>query len=576
MNRVSLRGKVTMLLAGMLLVSGVITTAIFVRSLREDGRQQVETYRRDALETVRRSLEQQVEIAHSVLLQYQDSADDPVSRARHQADAKRILDALRFGASGYFFAYSFDGTCKVLPTKPEWVGQSKWDAKDKNGTLYLQNLIAAGRRGGDTTRYAFDKPSTQRVADKLGYAKAFDKWGWVVGTGVYIDDIDSLVARKEASIDATVRGNILRILWITLLVGSVLASLAAYVAAKALAPLVQLKARLDDISHGSGDLTQRIEVRNLDEVGRAAGAFNVFVEHIQTLVRDVAGRTTQLTSSAGEVRDVSHETASAAEEMEQSSRTMAAAVEQSSSNLKQIANSVTESGHNITTIAAALEEMIASLAEVSASCKQEVGVANSTTQRVDSARERMDHLRDSARDIGSVLEVITDIAEQTKLLALNATIEAARAGESGKGFAVVAGEVKQLARMSAEATEKIRERVEAIQGDTGLAVSSMAEVAAEVSKVETLSNRILVAVEEQNSTIRDISRNVAMVDQESRSIAAGTRQSAEGLAEVSGGIAQMHTAVRSLAKSAVRMEESSRGLDAVATTLSQDVGRFRF
>ena len=575
MSLTTLRAKVVLLLVGMLVVSSAVIATVFIRNLREEGHHQVEAFRKDALETVRRTLQEQVEIAHGVMARYEDSGADEATKSLHQAEARRVLDRMRFGSSGYFFAYDFEGTCRVLPTKPEWVGENKWDSKDKSGFAYLQGLIQAGRKGGDTVRYAFDKPGTGKVADKLAYAKAFDPWGWIVGTGVYIDDIDSMVARKRTEIDANVRRSVLEVVVTSALVGVLLALLAAWLATKALAPLGLLKARLDDISQGSGDLTQRIAIENHDEVGRAAGAFNVFVGHIQSLVGGISERVGKLTKAASEVRDVSHETASAAEEMEHSSRSMAAAVEESSSNLRQIASSVAESGHNITTIAASLEEMIASLAEVTRSCHEEAGVARDASQRVVTARGRIDTLRDSARDIGSVLEVISDIAEQTKLLALNATIEAARAGESGKGFAVVAGEVKLLSRKSAESTERIRERIEAIQDETLKAVESMTEVAAEVAKVDRLSGSILAAVEEQNSTIRDISRNVAMVDQESRAISVGTRQSAEGLEEVSGGISQMHAAVRSLARSAVRMEESSRSLDQVASTISQDIRRFR-
>jgi len=576
MKHFSLRTKVTLLLASFLIATSAITAAFFIRTLLSDGRMQAEAFRKSALENVRKSLEEEVQTAHSLLLQYQDSVEDDATRKLHQERAKQAIDVLRFGKSGYFFAYQYDGTCRILPTKPAWVGQNKWDVKDKHESPYLQNLIAAGRKGGDTIRYAFDKPGSNLIADKLAYAKGFDKWGWVIGTGVYIDDIDSLVAAKQATIDASVHRSIVRVSLLAILVILLLSFVAAYFAAKALRPLELLKERLDDISHGSGDLTQRIEIQVHDEVGRTAGSFNLFVGNIQSLVRDIASRAGELTSSSHEVQAVSHETASAAEEMEHSSRTMAAAVEESSSNLRQIAFSVSESGNNITTIASALEEMTASLSEVSRSCQDEARVAREATRQVDATKERIDQLRASAQDIGSVLEVISDIAEQTKLLALNATIEAARAGESGKGFAVVAGEVKQLARQSADSTERIRLRIASIQGETDLAVNSMAEVAKEVAKVDELSNGILRAVEEQNSTIGEISRNVAMVDQESRSIAAGTNQSAEGLAEVSAGIAQMHTAVRSLAHNAVRMTESSKALDQLSGSLSQDIRSFRF
>lgn len=312
MSVFTLRAKVVLLLVGMLAVSSVLIATVFIRTLKAEGRLQVESYRRDALESVRHTLQEQVEIAHGVLGRYRDSSGDDAARGRHQAEVRRVLDGMRFGTSGYFFAYDFEGRCMVMPTKPEWVGESKWDSRDKSGFAYLQGLIQAGRKGGDTVRYAFDKPGTGKVADKLGYAKAFDAWGWIVGTGVYIDDIDSMVARKQTEIDRHLRQSVLNVVVTSTLAGVLLALLAAYLASKALGPLGLLKARLDDISQGSGDLTQRIAIANDDEVGRAAGAFNVFVGHIQSLVAGIAERVGRLTQAASEVRDVSHETASAA------------------------------------------------------------------------------------------------------------------------------------------------------------------------------------------------------------------------------------------------------------------------
>lgn len=179
----SLRTRIVLLMAGGLLVSNLVTILVLVSTFRSQGRKMVDAYRIEAVENVRRQIEQQVEIAHGILSQYQDSADDPASRARQQAAAKRALDGIRFGGAGYFFAYQYDGVARVLPTKPEWVGQNKLDAVDDAGNPLVRNLIEVARCGGDTTRYVFDKPGTGRREPKLGYAKGFDKWEWMIGEG---------------------------------------------------------------------------------------------------------------------------------------------------------------------------------------------------------------------------------------------------------------------------------------------------------------------------------------------------------------------------------------------------------
>jgi len=578
MSTLSLRARIVLLLAGLLLSTNIITAAISIRRIYLEGVRQVDAFRSDALESVRRNLQEEVQIAHGILAIYQDSSSDPASTLRQQEQAKRTLDAMRFGKGGYgyFFAYQYDGTSRVYPTKPEWIGQNKLGIKDAQGKSFIRDLIDAARKGGDTVRYAIEKPGTGKEADKLGYAIGFEKWEWMVGSGVYIDDIDSAVSLKQLAIEDSVASSIRSLALITGLIVAFLTLVATWLVRRSLLPLDALRMRLDDISQGSGDLTQRIDVHRQDEVGRTGGAFNLFVTHIHNMVRDIAGRSRLLGESSRQVRDIAHETASATEEMEQSSRTMASAVEESSTNLHQISLAVSESGQNITTIAASLEEMTASLSEVASSCHEEASVARTASQRVGKAQERIEHLSQSAQAIGMVLNVILDIAEQTKLLALNATIEAARAGESGKGFAVVAGEVKILARLSAESSGKIREKIESIQAETEHAVKAMIDVAMEVTKVDELSNSIQRAVHEQTSTVSEISRNVAMLDQKSRTISLGTEQSAQGLSEVSTGIAQMHAAIKELSRSANRMDSSAKELTQVSGELTQDIQRFRY
>ncbi len=396
----------------------------------------------------------------------------------------------------------------------------------------------------------------------------------MIGTGVYIDDIDSMVAAKQAAIDSNMRSTLTRASVVTIALLLLFAILAAVVAGKAMRPLIQLKTRLEDIASGSGDLTQRIEIVRHDEIGATAIGFNAFVGDIQELVHHIAERVSQLVQASKDVRGISHGTASASEEMALSSQSMAESAEKSSSNLRTIAVSVQETGESISTVAAAIEEMTASLAGVSDSCQLEASAARNAAQSVESAQARIHQLEGAAKDIGEVLEVILEITEQTKLLALNATIEASRAGDAGKGFAVVAGEVKELARQSAESTERIRAKVEAIQAQTVHAVKAMQAISQEVASVDTLSESILAAVGEQNSALGEISRSVSIVDQKSRKVSQEAQTSADALSVISAGITEMHAAVSELAKGATQLSGAASGLDSISGQLSGEIERF--
>jgi hypothetical protein len=166
---------------------------------------------------------------------------------------------------------------------------------------------------------------------------------------------------------------------------------------------------------------------------------------------------------------------------------------------------------NVAALAAAVEEMSASIAEIARSAGEAAVVAGHAVGTVDHTTTVVAQLGDSSSEIGKVLDVITSIAEQTNLLALNATIEAARAGEAGKGFAVVANEVKELAKETAKATEEIAHRVGAIQGDTGLAVTAIAEISGVIQQINDFQNAIASAVEEQTATTNEIAGNLGDV-----------------------------------------------------------------
>jgi methyl-accepting chemotaxis protein len=171
-------------------------------------------------------------------------------------------------------------------------------------------------------------------------------------------------------------------------------------------------------------------------------------------------------------------------------------------------------------------------------------------------------LGDSSAEIGNVIKVITSIAEQTNLLALNATIEAARAGEAGKGFAVVANEVKELAQETARATEDIARRVQAIQGDTGAAVTAIEEISTIVAQISDRQTTIASAVEEQTATTNEMSRSV-------QEAAGGTTQIAENISGVSGAA---EATTQALTQTRTAVDELSR----MAADLRTNVGRFSF
>ncbi|OQY13332.1 MAG: hypothetical protein B6I31_01365, partial [Desulfobacteraceae bacterium 4572_19] len=278
-----------------------------------------------------------------------------------------------------------------------------------------------------------------------------------------------------------------------------------FIADSIVKPIKTIGESLKNIAQGEGDLTQRLEVKNQDEIGDLANWFNIFIEEIHKIFTEFAETSNKLTGSSKELADISTQMSSSAQEMNAQSDTVAAASEQVSISVGTVASAAEQSSSSVSNIANMTEEMsstfneivgfaqttatnvqdmataseevsvginntAASIEEVTTSLNEVASNTNEASKVSEKARQgavdinvKMDALVTASKQIGKIIGVIKDIADQTNMLALNATIEAAGAGEAGKGFAVVAGEVKELAKQSADATDEIASQVDEIQ-----------------------------------------------------------------------------------------------------------------
>jgi len=479
-----------------------------------------------------------------------------LSTEQAQTLARDALRAIRFAGNEYFYAYAYDGKLLAHPIRTELEGTYKLkDTVDANGLHTIEALIGAARRGGGFVPFLWPKPGQQEPSAKLGYAAGFEPWGWMIGTGVYVDDVTAETWRA--------------LLWVGLsglaalalvgLVGLVVARrLGRRVAEQSQRMLTMAEGQIDQpvSDHGGHDelaaMARALEVfrRRMLE-GREAAAQREAEQSRRTAraaqVETLAGSFDQAASGALAV------VGQAAEALEHNAAEMAQVAETTSSRAVTVAAAAEQASANVQTVAAATEQLSASIGEISRQVASSARIALEAVNEADRTSVQVRGLAEAAHKIGAVVGLINNIAAQTNLLALNATIEAARAGEAGKGFAVVAGEVKSLANQTARATEDISEQVGAIQQATGAAVTAIQGIAGVIGTIRDTTTTIAAAVEQQGAATGEITRNI-------HEAATGTSQVSRTIVEVTQAADQTSHATGHVLAAAARLRQECQTL----------------
>lgn len=340
-------------------------------------------------------------------------------------------------------------------------------------------------------------------------------------------------------------------------------------------PINAAVAGLKDIAQGEGDLIMRLHVATKDEVGELAAWFNIFIEKLQYIIRDVAAGVHTLSSSSTELSRVAELMNQGAQQASNKSNTVAAAAEEMSANMSNVAAAMEQSTTNTNIVATASEEMSSTIGEIAQHAEKARVISDSAAKKAGEASTNIHELGESAKSIGKVIETITEISEQVNLLALNATIEAARAGEAGRGFNVVANEIKELAKQTAAATYDIKDKVGSIQGTTAKTVQQISEINAVITDVNEVVSSIATAVEEQTAATTEISTNVNQMAQGINEVNVNVNQSSMVSTEIAKEIGDVSIIAGEMFTNSAQVSTSAHELSALAEQLQQMVGQFK-
>ena len=433
---------------------------------------------------------QNVETAHTLIAHFHNlTTQGKITEAEAQQRALEAIKALRYSGAEYFWINDMHPRMVMHPIKPELDGTDLSGNQDPTGKhLFVEFVNVVKAAGGGFVPYMWPKPGSANPVQKISYVKGFAPWGWVVGSGVYIDTIDAAMRDRLVIIAVGCLALAAMLMGVSLLVRRSL--------------LRQFGGEPDyatDVTHriAAGDLTTDVALK--------AGDRSSLLFAIQSMREDLAG-------IVGRVRQGSQGVATASAEIAQGNNDLSSRTESQASTLEQTAASMQE-------LQDAVNQNAGKAHEANELARTASTVAVHGGEVVGQVVETMRGINDASKRISDIIGVIDGIAFQTNILALNAAVEAARAGEQGRGFAVVASEVRSLAGRSADAAKEIKsligasvERVDRGSALVDQAGATMTEVVDSIKRVTDLIGEISSASNAQSQGVSQVGEAISQMD----------------------------------------------------------------
>jgi methyl-accepting chemotaxis protein len=537
----SLRGKLTAMTLATIAALAVLFTVLLI-----NGKSQMMADRQVKVRNL-------VEVAHTTAAFYEKEAKEGrMTMDEAKKGAIGAIRNMRYDKVEYFWINNLEDLMVMHPIKPELEGKKLDQLKDKNGKfLFLEFNKVVTSQGAGFVDYLWPKPGAEEGVQKISYVMGFQPWGWVIGSGIYVDDVDAQF-RTDA---------------IKLLLWGI--GIGGFVAISLLLLSRNIIGTLGGDPSVATAVTKRIAAGDLvtpvdcSSAGQDSLLGNI--SNMQTTLRSMIGTITsnaeQVSSSAKQLLHASEEVADRARQQSDAASSMAAAVEEMAVSIDQVKENA-EEAHGISQEAGILSQDGAKVIHGAATEMRKISEA------VQSSSEIIEDLGSQSDQITSIVNTIKEIADQTNLLALNAAIEAARAGEQGRGFAVVADEVRKLAERTSMSTTEIAGMVSKIQNGTRSAVSSMQSGVSQVSNGVELANQAgdsINRIRDGAERVTEVVNSISDAIREQSSAGNQIAQKLETIAQMSeeSAVAVSHTA------------DAARHLQTLSASLHQAVAQFK-
>lgn len=472
-----------------------------------------------------------------------------------EAKAKQLalaeLKSIRYKENDYYFVIDQQVTMLMHPFRPDLDGKDVADFKDKQGEPLFQNMAdGVVDDGSHSVFYNWPKPGATEEVPKVSHVELFKPWGWIVGTGIYIDDV-------EASFYEVV----MQLAILVVLVVGLMLALSWYVTRSVVKPMTDVVAAMQDIASGDGDLTVKLRYDGKDELAALATAFNLFVGKIRQLISSVSVTSVEVSESAVDVARISQQISNESVQQQQETDMVATAITQMSSAIAEVAQSAEQANHETGQVETLVQQGMKLM-------KASVESIHTQSQTIEQSSVAAASLYTSSQNISHVLNIINKLADQTNLLALNAAIEAARAGEHGRGFSVVADEVRTLAHQTQKSTQEISGIIAELQQGT-------LQMTAAVQESKTAAELNINLAAQVQQALSDIANSIAQISDMNAHIATAAEQQSAVAGEVDQNVHTISQLVHQTAGAIKGSDQSTQRLTKLSQDLKELVKQFK-
>ena len=474
-----------------------------------------------------------------------------LSEEQAQQQAIALIRDLRYGQNEYFWINDLGPKMIMHAAKPELEGKDLGGMKDPNGLpLFNEMVRIAKTQGAGSLSYSWPKPGASEPVDKVSYIALFEPWGWIIGSGIYIDDMQSEF-RSQAT----------RTLLIAAVIIVLMIILASLIVRSIVRPLAETVSAMGNIASGEADLTRSLSTAGSDELSAIARHFNAFTLRLRQVIAESLGAANELDQAASSLGQISGEASQYSHQQAEQMELVATAINEVSYAVQDVARNAEHASNEMSQ---AEEQATQGQRNIQSSLKQIEQLSGTINQAVDVIQ----NLAQESTQIGGVLEVIRSIADQTNLLALNAAIEAARAGEQGRGFAVVADEVRLLAQRTQKSTAEIHSMIERLQSNSEAAVKV-------INESSHASQLTVEQATQAGESLNLITQSLCNLTSLNSSIASATLQQSHVVEDINQNVTQAAGLANSNSAAAEQSSNASRDLSALAAKLSRLLEQFR-